>query len=207
LIRPESQSPSPQQQQQQQPVQPWSVHRLKLVSLTLSKNTLPSGPPPSPFPRSDHSLSATASAAGELFLFGGVVHGSLSNDLYVISTGDLSATLLKTTGDVPSPRAGHVCARIGDALLIWGGATKFDDKGWFRRPYGNSIYLLNLGTLEFLISRPTLADYSFLPFSIARVDPRRGQCSRARWSFRHCCDDGRFQALRLWWSQQRDVVE
>jgi hypothetical protein len=81
----------------------------------------------------------------------------------VISTGDLSATLLKTTGEVPSPRAGHACARIGDALLIWGGATDIDDQGNFIGPYNDSLYLLNLGTLTLLMLRPTLADKSFFP--------------------------------------------
>jgi hypothetical protein len=157
LIHPESQSPFPQQQQQPGPVQPWSAHRLNLVPPTLSKNTRPSRPPPSPFPRYGHSLSATANAAGELFLFGGRAHESLSNDLYVFSTGDLSATLSKTTGEVPSPRAGHVCARIGDALLIWGGASNFNDKSRSIGPYDNSIYLLDPGTLDLLISRPNLA--------------------------------------------------
>jgi hypothetical protein len=158
LIPPESQSPSPQQQQLQQPVQPWSVRRLKLLPPTLSENTTPSGPPPSPFPRNSHSLSATASAAGQLFLFGGCAHGSFRNDLYVFSTGDISATLLKTTGEVPSPRAGHACARIGDSLLIWGGGTGVDDRRCFIGPYDDSLYLLNLGTLDILMSRPILAN-------------------------------------------------
>jgi hypothetical protein len=76
----------------------------------------------------------------------------------VFSIGDLSATLLKTTGEVPSPRSGHACARIGDFLLIWGGATNINDHGNFIGPYDGSFYLLNLGTLNFLVSRRTLAD-------------------------------------------------
>jgi hypothetical protein len=61
-----------------------------------------------------HALPATATAAGELFLFGGLAHNSLRNDLYMISTWDLSATLLQTSGEVPSPRF----MRIGDSLLM-----------------------------------------------------------------------------------------
>jgi hypothetical protein len=93
-----------------------------------------------------------------LFLFGGVAHNSLRNDLYVFLTDDLSATILETTGEVPSPRSGHTCSRIGNSLLIWGGGTNTDDQGKFSGPYDDSIYLLNLGMLDLLISRPTLAD-------------------------------------------------
>jgi hypothetical protein len=65
---------------------------------------------------------------------------------------------MKTTGDAPSPRAGHVCARIGDSLLIWGGVTNVDDRRNFIGPYDDSLYLLNLGTLDLLMSGPTLAN-------------------------------------------------
>jgi hypothetical protein len=93
-----------------------------------------------------------------LFLFGGRASKSFRNDLYVFSIGDLSATLLKTTGEVPSPRAGHACAHIGDSLLIWGGATSVDDQGYVIGPYDDSLYLLNLSTLDPLMSKLTLAN-------------------------------------------------
>jgi hypothetical protein len=32
------------------------------------------------------------------------------------------ATLLKASGGIPGPHFGHAGARIGDTLLIWGGA-------------------------------------------------------------------------------------
>jgi hypothetical protein len=66
--------------------------------------------------------------------------------------------LLKTTGEVPSPRGGHACAHIGDSLLIWGGATNAYDQGNYTWSYDDSLYLLNLGTLDLLMSRPTLAN-------------------------------------------------
>jgi hypothetical protein len=157
---PKSQSHSPQQQQQPQPVHPWSEHRLNLLPPTfLGKNAPPSRPSPSPFPRRGHALFATANAAGELFLFGGIAHDSLRNDLYVISTRDLSATLLQTSEEVPSPRFGPAGARIGGALLIWGGATGTGTNGHeMKGPHDDSLYLLNLGTLDLFISSPTLAD-------------------------------------------------
>ena len=142
---------------------PWSVHRLNLLPPTfLRKNAPTSELSPSPFPRFGHALSATASAAGELFLFGGFADGSPRNDFYAFSwwelSATLSATLLETSGEVPSPRLRHAGTRFGTVLLIWGGATNFNDQDQIIGPYDDSLYLLNIGTLDLLMSRPTLAD-------------------------------------------------
>src|SRR5882762_4378724 len=59
---------SPQEKQPSQPVGPWSAH------------IPPSGQWPSPFPRDRHAISSTATAAGELFLFGGVSDGHSRGD-------------------------------------------------------------------------------------------------------------------------------
>ncbi|KAF8499883.1 hypothetical protein F5888DRAFT_117731 [Russula emetica] len=120
-----------QERQQSQPVCPWSVH------------APPFGQSSSPFLRHSHALSTNATAAGELYLFGGYVYSSasLSNDLYVISTRDFSTTLLQTSGDVPSPRFGHRAVLTGTILLIWGGIMQND-------AYDNSLYLLNLVSRE-----------------------------------------------------------
>ncbi|KAF8499852.1 hypothetical protein F5888DRAFT_1610700 [Russula emetica] len=127
---------SPQEKQQSQPVSPWSAH------------SPPFGQSSSPFHRQAHALSASATAAGELFLFGGYVHSSSSpsNDLYVISTRDFSTNLLKTTGDVPSPRYGHSAVLSSTILLIWGGVNSFNDQIKQNQALDNSLYLLNLGT-------------------------------------------------------------
>ena len=189
----QSNSHSPQQKQQSLPINPWSAHTLSL------------GQSLSPFPRHSHTLSTTATAAGELFLFGGFVlsSDSASNDLYMISTRDFSATLLKTSGDVPNPRYGHCAAITSTTLLIWGG--KVTSMTGSRRKgehyaYDNSLYLLNLGTSDLFMSRPSplAADQSFYS-SIAKVDPHRGQWSQAPRSFLSYCDVGWFQALRLRW--------
>ncbi len=74
-----------------QPVYPWSAHALA------------SGKSPSPFPRYYHTLSTTATATGELFLFGGYTHSSPHNDIHVFSTRDFSTTLLQTSGEKHSP--------------------------------------------------------------------------------------------------------
>ena len=130
---------------------PWSVHYLNLLPRTvLSKSARPSGPSPSPFPRFGYTLSATASASGELFLFGGYLGGSASKDSYAFLWWDLSATLsatlLQTSGEVPSPRLRHAGARFDTVLLIWGGATNVSDQGEIIGPYDDSLYLLDIGT-------------------------------------------------------------
>jgi hypothetical protein len=130
---------SPQQAHQSQLLYPWSAH------------TAPSGQWPSPFPRRFHALPTSATAAGELFLFGGYVHSSESpsNDLYVISTQDFSTTLLKTSGDVPSPRYAHRAVLTSTILLIWGGMRSFSlQNAQYQSDDDSSFYLLNLGTSD-----------------------------------------------------------
>ena len=122
-----------------QPVYPWSAHSLPLAQSL-----------PSPFYRHFHALSTSATAAGELYLFGGHDHGSNTsrNDLYVISTRDFSTTLLvQTSGDVPSPRYGHTAVVTGTTLLIWGGADFIHQNA--QNPINDdSFYLLDLGTSD-----------------------------------------------------------
>ena len=131
--------------QQPQPVCTWSAHATQY------------GPSPSPFPRGGYSLTAIATAAAELFLFGGGVDDCTSSDLYVISTRDFSTTLLQTSGEVPTPRWAHGTAFIGTTLLICGGLQNGDESV----PNDDSLYLLNLGTSDPLMSSPTPADHGF----------------------------------------------
>jgi hypothetical protein len=140
----------------------------------LSKNGPPSGPSPSPFPRYGHALPATATAAGELFLFGGLVHESARNDLYVFSTRDLSATLLQTSGEVPTPRVGHAGALVSSVLLVWGGDTNTGGQDVIVEPQDDSLYLLNLGTSDRSVPKQAGAYRTFLFSSVARVDSRYG---------------------------------
>ena len=136
---------SSQQDQQPEPVCTWSAHGPQ------------SGPSTSPFPRYYHALSATATATGELFLFGGYVPSTSSsdpiprNDLYVISTRDFSTTLLQTGGEVPTPRGAHDTALASTNLLIWSGWTEDGPHG----PLDDSLRLLNLGTSYLFMSRST----------------------------------------------------
>ena len=136
-----------QSTQQPAPVCTWSAHAPQ------------SGSSPLPFPRQSHTLTATTTTAGELFLFGGYVHGRASSGLYVLSTRDFSITLLQTSGEVPTPRYSHGAALIGTTLLICGGKTGPGDSA--NVPNHDSLYLLNLGTSVPLMSSPTPADHTF----------------------------------------------
>jgi hypothetical protein len=122
--------------QQPLPVCTWSAHAPQ------------SGPSPSPFPRYRHTLTTTATATGEFFLFGGYVRGRPSSDLHVFSTLDFSTTLLQTSGEVPGPRVGHGAALVGTTLLICAGVSETNFHYY-------SLYLLNLGTSDLLMSSPT----------------------------------------------------
>ena len=137
-----SNTQSPQQNHQSQPICPWSAH------------TPPFGGWPSPFLRSSHVLSTAPTTPGKLFSFGGYVHssGHASNDLYVISTQDFSANLLQTSGDVPDPRYAHGAVFTGTTLVVWGGMLRKHQCN------DNSLYLLNIGTSDLLMSRPIPAD-------------------------------------------------
>ena len=174
-----------------QPVNLWSAHAPRL------------GKSPSPFPRYGHTLSMTATAAGELFLFGGCAHGSPHNDLYVFSTRDFSTTLLPTSGETPSPRRAHGAVLTSTHLLVWGGLTENVQNPGF----DDSLYSLNLGMSHLLMSTPAPADQSFLPSSVASVVPRRGQWSQALRSLLPYPHFGWFQSLRLRWPGPREVLE
>jgi hypothetical protein len=142
------QQPTGQQQPpSQRPAYPWSARRLLLPPpIVLPKpGVVPStSPSPSPFPRYGHSLPASASSTGELYLFGGLVREAAQNDLYQFSTRDLSATLVQTSGEIPSPRVGHACALVSSVLIIWGGDTKTDSKTRLTDKQDDGLYLLNL---------------------------------------------------------------
>jgi hypothetical protein len=129
-------SQSLQQTQQSQPVYPWSAQ------------ATPSGSSLLPSPQEAHTLSTTTTR--DLYLFGGYVHKtkSPSNDLYVISTRDFSATLVPTSGDVPNPRSAHGALLTSTTtLLIWGG-TDFSGLKTQEPSNDDSFYKLNLGTLH-----------------------------------------------------------
>lgn len=142
---PSGQSSGPQPPPQR-PAYPWSARPLTLLPpIVLNKPAVvpPTSPSLSPFPRYGHALPATASAAGDLYIFGGLVREVARNDLYLFSTRDNSATLLQTWGEIPSPRVGHASALVSNVLMVWGGDTKADATSDAKQDDG--LYLLNLG--------------------------------------------------------------
>lgn len=144
-----SSAPAPSQPSQPRPAYPWSARRLVLPPpAVLPKPGViqPTSPSPSPFPRYGHALPATATQSGDLLLFGGLVRETARNDLYVFSTRDLSAILLQTAGETPSPRVGHASALVSNVLIVWGGDTKTDPaKINSPEKQDDGLYLLNLG--------------------------------------------------------------
>ena len=72
-----------QSTQQPRPVCTWSAHA--------PQSGL--GPSPLSYPRYSPTLTATATAAGELFLFGGWTYGGTSDDLFVLNAGFLYSSL------------------------------------------------------------------------------------------------------------------
>ena len=133
-----------QSTQQPQLVCIWSAHAPQF------------GQSPSPLPRYSHTVTATTTTPGELFLFGGSAYGDASSDLYVISTRDFSTTLLQASGKLPAPRHGHGAALTSTTLLVCGGiGDQYNTLDY------NSLYLLNLGTSHLLMSGLTPVDHSF----------------------------------------------
>lgn len=93
-------------------------------------------------------MPMTPTNSGDLYLFGGLVRETVRNDLYLFSARDLSATLLQTGGEVPSPRVGHASALVSNVLIVWGGDTKTDGKARPNDKLDDGLYLLNLVSRE-----------------------------------------------------------
>ncbi|KDN35663.1 hypothetical protein RSAG8_11406, partial [Rhizoctonia solani AG-8 WAC10335] len=145
-------------------VSPWSEHVLEITTPEYKyldrgdsaegrvKNARP------PLPRVCHSSSMVSSASGDIFIFGGVVDDQATNDTWAIKMpGDsdlplgprgspagmrLTASLVETTGDAPSPRIGHQSALANGRLVVWGGQDNHPNIS----PEDNSIYSLNIST-------------------------------------------------------------
>ncbi|KAG0692948.1 hypothetical protein DFH29DRAFT_1042649 [Suillus ampliporus] len=115
---------------------PWSVQRLLRhppISTPKPGVAAPPLPSPSPFPRFGHALSATASASGGLYIFGSLICETARNGLYLFSPHHMSATLVQTYAEIPSPRVGHASAIFSNILIVWGGDTKTDP--WSDQPH------------------------------------------------------------------------
>ncbi|KZT35634.1 hypothetical protein SISSUDRAFT_990233 [Sistotremastrum suecicum HHB10207 ss-3] len=133
------------------PTYPWSARRITLLPQNLLNTRNPNQPiplTPLPFPRYGHSLPISANQNGELFIFGGLVHDSVRNELYVFNARDMGVALWQTRGEIPSPRVGHASALVNNVLIVWGGDTKTESSIKKTDKQDEGLYLLNLVNRE-----------------------------------------------------------
>lgn len=97
------------------------LHVLDLETMTWDV-VIPSGVPPSP--RSDHIAAAYNDKY--IFFFGGGSHSTCYGDLHVLDIVNMEWSPVQTQGSIPTPRAGHAGATIGDSWYVLGGG---DNKG------------------------------------------------------------------------------
>ncbi len=68
------------------------------------------------------------------------------NDVFALSVQDNYAVrLLETFGDIPSPRFGHACVVVGNAVIVWGGDTRTGHETESVCSLDSSLYVLNVG--------------------------------------------------------------
>ncbi|CUA69765.1 Tip elongation aberrant protein 1 [Rhizoctonia solani] len=143
-------------------IAPWSIHALEVATpkdkyLDNQPNSTTSvkgvGPP---LPRFSHS-STISSSLGEIYIFGGIVDGKPTNSTWTVRISqalDLSpeqggntvgvkmtAGLVETTGDAPSPRGLHQGVLNGYQLVVWGGIPSHNRSSGLAQD--NSVYVLN----------------------------------------------------------------
>ncbi|CUA75342.1 Tip elongation aberrant protein 1 [Rhizoctonia solani] len=140
----------------------WSIHALEIAtpedkyldnqpnSTTLVKGVSP------PLPRFSHS-STISSSLGEIYIFGGIVDGKPTNGTWTVRISEaldllpeqggntmgvkMTAGLVETTGDAPSPRGLHQSVLNGYRLVVWGGIPSHNRSSG--PPKDNSVYVLN----------------------------------------------------------------
>ncbi|XP_051876593.1 rab9 effector protein with kelch motifs [Pristis pectinata] len=69
-----------------------------------------------------NTLNHCAALIGDnIFVFGGIQKGEVSDDLFMFSTVSLTWTPVKTIGPPPAPRYNHASATVGGLLYLFGG--------------------------------------------------------------------------------------
>ncbi|KAI5801372.1 hypothetical protein DFH27DRAFT_56069 [Peziza echinospora] len=134
---------SPQLSSSNASLYPWSNRRLNL----------PSGQ--SPFPRYGHAANGTASKDGDVYIIGGLIRTQQpKGDLWIMENAgnsQLSAFPVATQSEGPGPRVGHASLLVGNAFIVFGGDTKFDEKD----ALDETLYLLNTSTKHWSRVTPT----------------------------------------------------
>ncbi|BEJ17140.1 hypothetical protein CspHIS471_0605410 [Cutaneotrichosporon sp. HIS471] len=136
--QPQQQGGGLQQIPPHNPGYPWSTRPLRLYQPREHAQPL------SPFPRYGLSVPPYPSHSGHMLLFGGLVADRAHNDLWSLDVRDHSLQLVKTRGEAPLPRIGHVSAIADRIMLVFGGDTKVDEKD----KQDEGLYVLDLRTQE-----------------------------------------------------------
>ncbi|KAK7898724.1 hypothetical protein WMY93_019577 [Mugilogobius chulae] len=82
----------------------------------------------------------SASVRENIYVYGGILQGTVSDDLLVFNTVSLKWTPVKTSGSVPPALWGSSCTGVGEQIFLFGG---FGSSGDFNR----DLYLLHTDTL------------------------------------------------------------
>ncbi|XP_067838423.1 rab9 effector protein with kelch motifs [Heptranchias perlo] len=92
------------------------MYRFDIESLTWEKLQI-NGIAPS-------TLNHSAALVGDnVFVFGGIQNGAVSDDLFMFNTVSLTWTPVKTIGLTPAPRCNHTFATVGELLYLFGGSA------------------------------------------------------------------------------------
>ncbi|XP_056381264.1 rho GTPase-activating protein gacHH-like [Hyla sarda] len=95
----------------------------------------PSGAPP-------QTLSHSVATVGEnVFVFGGIYHGRVVDDLHMFNTVSQTWVPVKTSGSMPDARFGHEFAAIGQHIYMFGGCSADGE-------YYSDIHMLDTATLS-----------------------------------------------------------
>ncbi|XP_078533511.1 uncharacterized protein LOC144819544 [Lissotriton helveticus] len=87
------------------------------------------------------TLKHSSAVLGEnIFVFGGIQHGKVFDDLFMFNTVSHNWIPVKTTGPAPDARYGHAVAVVGEQMYLFGGCSA-------ENTYCITVYVLDTGTL------------------------------------------------------------
>ncbi|XP_046717518.1 host cell factor 2 isoform X2 [Silurus meridionalis] len=87
------------------------------------------------------TLRHSSAALGDnIYVYGGIVDGTPTDDLMMFNTVSMIWTPIKTSGTPPSARYNHTCAVVNEEIFLFGGCEA--DGSYYK-----DIYVLNIETL------------------------------------------------------------
>ncbi|XP_073509233.1 kelch domain-containing protein 3-like isoform X1 [Phyllobates terribilis] len=87
------------------------------------------------------TLSHSVGVVGEnVFVFGGINHGNVVDDLHMFNTVSETWVPVKTSGSLPEARLGHTFATVGQQIYMFGGCSADG-------VYYSDVYMLDTATL------------------------------------------------------------